>query len=1064
MLKRALKAEYKNKYILMIVGLFVALAIPSVSANWNTNYPKCKNLALTNISAPLLLDKAQPVTVNITGLTFTNATKEIRIMNASCGNTTGTELEFDIIEDSGNIGDGNEWVRLLFPYTFNNTVAVLYDYASASENTSLRLEDDDIWNAYYNGTVLPNLATKAWTAEECGDSTGTITTIDGQLRYNLTTGATYCSWKNTGLTIAQATGYSYEASFKIPSTIVPTQATKAQGYLIMVDGTSESQSSYNRTHVWRGSTYLSIPNTDNYHTIRFTSIGSANANVWIDGIYKGVIAGGAYAQKYFAWLTYDDYQMIYWDYVTYSNNSGSYLYPQIAIGTEQSAGTSPQWSNNLTTPTSPVMYGPNAEYKFNVTCTDTTGMWNAWLILNATTYNMGNTTSKYNYTLRDLKAGEYTYTFTCNNTVGITNITSALRYIVEKNNRTAFHLAINGTENNQTLTYPSVSNVTAWNNVTNSNGITLLKDNSSASNPDIVRLAYGYYNYTAVYLQENYTTSNTTITYYLTIDQANSGLILTSSAGWSLFAGDSTNVVCTANSPLTLTLKINDMIVSTPYSLVTQSGTYTATCTISDVYNYTPSTASNTLVVNPLISCTSPSIFGFNKTITTDASWSTLNFTDLVGLHYVRSNLGDVSISNVTGVYVNKTNGYYIVVNNTGVSTFTVKFGNYYANNTYTNYRSNTTYVHNLTSYNQVYYTVLYNVLDELTGEELFPPNTTLTSIVHCSMGENYIPIDNNEVSFLLATQYVIDKASLRVTYTADVYYSRQLYPATSDFIIVNFYTIDAYENALDRIDFLMNDFNYYDQKLQIYKPYNNSNMIITEGYFDASHYFSAFLMEDSDYYIRTIEVITNTTTSFGRITVVKPDTKTLGNVYLNLNPQAVLISKNILMNAYMSSDRNTLYVSYEDKLDQTNSVNILVYLQNGTIYKNETYTTPIVATNYNTTGMNTTSFTVLFTVSHASLGNSPIRHPISLAYAVAWGIGSTAVYMYNLFALTGLTLIGGITTRKSLIAGSMIYVIGFFVFWGLGWLGGIPVEILGVFVVFMFSLSIINYLKTGGE
>jgi len=345
----------------------------------------------------------------------------------------------------------------------------------------------------------------------------------------------------------------------------------------------------------------------------------------------------------------------------------------------------------------------------------------------------------------------------------------------------------------------------------------------------------------------------------------------------------------------------------------------------------------------------------------------------------------------------------------------------------------------------------------------LSPPNATLMSIIHCSIGENYIPIETNVTQFLIATTNVVDKASLRVTYTADVYYSHQLYPASSNFIILNFYVIDAYKNALDRIDFQMLDVNYYDTKLQVYKPFNTTNLIITEGYFDASHYFSAFLMEDSDYYLRA--VVGGSYVSFGRVTVVKPDTKQLGKSYYNLNPQAVLISDNILMNAYTNPTRTTLYVDYNDKLVQTTELIVTILFENGTVFRNDTYyNTSVVNANYDITAYQNLTFTVNFWLLHESLGNSPIMNSVTLFATLFWDVGASAMW-YNLFALSILMAVGGLTTRESLIQGSMIFIITFLIVWGIGWFIGIGViPQLFVVTVFFILLAIISRVKEGEE
>lgn len=630
-------------------------------------------------------------------------------------------------------------------------------------------------------------------------------------------------------------------------------------------------------------------------------------------------------------------------------------------------------------------------------------------------------------------------------------------------------LIFNGTANSTTITWGDILNLTAEINTTGlyvklyMNGTLINNGTDFVTNITDINWFNGntIYEIKAEY-PGNVTFTASSDTHYITVNGLDSELALTSSLGWSITASRTTTLGCTVVDPLTVTLKIDDVTVSNPYNLQVDAGIYAILCEISDSQNYTPPSSSATITVNPLISCTSEDVYAFNKTVTTTTDYTTLNFTDLVNQHYVRKSLGDVNVTNVNNTWINFTAGYYVIVNNTGLSSFVVKFGNYFINNTYTT--SNYSEVQNMTIYNQRYPAILYNVLDELTGEELYPPNTTLTSIIHCSKGENYISIGDNVTNILLASEEYIDKASLRISYTADMYYSRQLYPSESDLMILNFYVIDAYINALDRIDFKMLDTDYYESKFQVYKPIDNDSITITEGYFDASHYFSAYLMEDSDYYLRTVNT-DGSITSFGRITVVRPDEKELGKTYYSLNPQAVLIADNILMNAYTDEDRVTLYIEYEDLLNQTEEVIVTIYFENSTVFDNTTYTTNIVDTNHNITPYANDSFTVTFTVLHTTLGNSPVVYTMSLLTPIVWGISGVSSMMYSLFSLTLLLLVGGITTRRSLIPGSILLVVTFLIVWGVGWLSGVDqVAQLFVFVVVILMLSIINYLKQGGE
>jgi hypothetical protein len=1002
------------------------------------------------------LDKAQSVTVNITGLTFTNATKEIRIINASCGNTTGAELEFDIIEDSGNIGDGSEWVRLLFPYTFNNTVAVIYDYGSAAENTTLRLEDDDVWAIYYNATVPAPQANYPWSVEECGDSLNVTQSIDGQIRWNLTTGATLCSYKRTGLTIAQATGFTFEVGFKIPSAVVPTQATKAQGYLIMVDGTSETQSSFNRTHLWRGTTYLSIPNTDNYHTIRFKAIGSANADVWIDGLYKGVIVGGAYAQKYFAILTYDDYQIIYYDYATYSNNSGAYLYPEISIGTEQGTGTTPQWSANITTPSSPATYAPDAAYKFNITCTDATGMKNAWMVFNSTTYTMTNTTSKYNYTFRDLKAGEYTYTFTCNSTAGNTNTTSSLRYIISKNT-TSLNLTINGTNGNVNYTYPAYSNATAWNNITGSTGVTLYRNNTAKSNPEVARLGAGYWNYTAVYDHENYTASS--IERFITTSAANSNLLLTASPGWTNQENTLVTITCAADVGITLTR--DNINISSPYAATLTFGNYNFTCVVNDIQNYTPPSSIQTLVISSGgFGCTDPNTYAFEKTLTvTPASYTgfsiNLNFTDFVLTNYTREDLRDVKItSSAVSVKRNLTNGYYLVVNVSGSTSLTVQFGNYIGNNTYadTARSDNTTTITAYSEINDYYIISLYN---EVTGVYILPPQANTTSTIYCSEGSSTFSVNHTKI--LVATFAQISDTKVTVTYSSTEIYFRNLINR-GGVEYKTFYLADANTHQVVQMLFKLEDNtgDFAGSTFKIKKWMEGTEQIITELPFDAENKVIVYLINGDKYQVyvdngdeeRSIGYLYVDTSDLEKTIVlgevISTDMQT-GNltIYLNLTDAGVIV------------------FNYYDPTNQTNLIEFWVY-----VYANQSQLYYASSTNHSSVSFNyvvpnaSATYTVRYRIEHDIFGSQTIEKYINLvgSYIVPaiWplallitALGGSAPFWITMFCILPIPMF--FDSKYAGLASIMLCcVAAMFVYWKMYALSGTLLIVALVIAVFI--------------
>ena len=541
------------------------------------------------------------------------------------------------------------------------------------------------------------------------------------------------------------------------------------------------------------------------------------------------------------------------------------------------------------------------------------------------------------------------------------------------------------------------------------------------------------------------------------VNKAEANLVLTSSNGWELSEGQSTTLQCTANENATIKLYADDSLVTPPYIFEPELGTHDIICDIGS--NFTVSNTSETLTVNPLIACTDISTFAFQKNITTSTNITTLNFTSIVANEYVKTDLSDVDIDNVSDVWINTTDGYYVVVNNTGLSDFTVNFGNYIVNNDYN--ETATENIIEIDDYTQINAYTKIHSLDEVTGESMYPTNSTLMAIIHCDRGEDYITIEDGDTDILVATKEYIDRASLRVKYSADVYYSRQLYQEEVDRGNLNFYVVDAYEYAVDRIDFHMIDVDYYDSKLQVYKTIQSTPIIITEGYFDASHYFSGYLMEDSEYYLRTYDS-DSTYTEFGTLYVTVPAEKELGQTEMDMTSDALLISDNILMNAWMSDNRTQLNIKYEDATNQTQQLNITTYFGNGTQFQFASYdNTSSVNLAYNTTNYTSESFYVDFSILHETFGNSPVTYSVSVFASSVFDLGIGAMWL-QLISMGAIVLIGGIATRKTLVAGVVLSLTMLLFFWGIGWL--VIETVFIVFMVFLGILAIIIYLKQGGE
>ena len=533
-------------------------------------------------------------------------------------------------------------------------------------------------------------------------------------------------------------------------------------------------------------------------------------------------------------------------------------------------------------------------------------------------------------------------------------------------------------------------------------------------------------------------------------------ITLTASSGWNVLEGQSVTISCSVSEG-TPTLKVDNVIVSNPYTFTATVGSHSVVCSIGETDNYRPNEESKTLVVNPLVACTNNLTFAFSATITTSTDITSLNFTKFVEMHYVKPDLSDVWVPNASEVWINTTNGYYLVVNTTGLSEFKVYFGNYFVNNSYSTHAVQN--LKEIESYKQENIYAIYKLLNEVTGQENHPPNATLMAFVSCSYGSNYIFLEGNETQYLIALKDYPIKTLVRVQYTADSYYSRILYPSRKESYVLNFYLVDAYKYPLDRIDFIMRDTRYYNSRLQIYKEIANQTIIVTEGYFDASHSISLYLMEDCDYYIRTLNS-DGTYTEFGIISVVEPTTKELGKTTISLNPQAISLSNYVTMNAWTNDDRSELYVEYSDSLQNTSEVKIAIYFSNGTLFKEVTYyNTSSIDLTYDIGNYTDESFEVKFSIRHSNFGNQ--TYVMFLYPSGFWNLGISSLW-YSLFAMGILIMLGGIATRRSVIGGVIVFMLGLVLFEIIGWLS-LPLVAIAV-IVLLGILAIMIYFKQGGE
>ena len=129
---------------------------------WNTSWNKCKNITMSEMNNTART--FEPISVNLTGLTY-SSTNEIRIINSSCGNNgNSVEVPYQIISSGGSTP--NAWVNLVYEanisasaslWATNTTYSVYYNYTGISAPSYPVI----VWNstAYPNQYAVSNWQT-----------------------------------------------------------------------------------------------------------------------------------------------------------------------------------------------------------------------------------------------------------------------------------------------------------------------------------------------------------------------------------------------------------------------------------------------------------------------------------------------------------------------------------------------------------------------------------------------------------------------------------------------------------------------------------------------------------------------------------------------------------------------------------------------------------------------------------------------------------------------------------------------------------------------------------------
>lgn len=255
----------------------------------------------------------------------------------------------------------------------------------------------------------------------------------------------------------------------------------------------------------------------------------------------------------------------------------------------------------------------------------------------------------------------------------------------------------------------------------------------------------------------------------------------------------------------------------------------------------------------------------------------------------------------------------------------------------------------------------------------------------------------------------------IRVEYPTDSYTRERLAP-TGINTSFSMYLVDAFNETLLQIPFIMGDSPFFNSNLTLYKIADGVERIISQGSFDVEFKHVSYLIKDNKYNMRI--------TGGGRIReigffqAVSAGTQTININQIQLGPDIMLINNNIIMAAETFSATQTLVIEYTDLLAQTTSVQILAF--NGTTitpFYNMTFNDQDIITV--TLAVNTSNrFTVKWIVTHEQLGNSPIYFVIGAgAFGGLFNLGVLS-WIYQLIGFIFILFTSFVVTPKNRLVG----------------------------------------------
>ena len=340
------------------------------------------------------------------------------------------------------------------------------------------------------------------------------------------------------------------------------------------------------------------------------------------------------------------------------------------------------------------------------------------------------------------------------------------------------------------------------------------------------------------------------------------------------------------------------------------------------------------------------------------------------------------------------------------------------------------------------------------------------TLFVSCmDNSEFYYNMTSNPYNNFITPCSDLRTMGIKIDYPTASYSREILAPASAYNAMAYLYMADATKYTLLEIPLYIQDPNYYDASIDIYKYDGANHYSIVSGYLDLEHKKILYLIKGDRYYARVTKG--GQVKEISYLTPVAAGDQYLSISSVTLTPTVTLIGNNILMAATMdnaSSPFTTLRVQYQDLLNQTTSVRIRVYWENGSTFYDNTisgssnFTVSILSVN--------TSFryAVHFEVLHQVLGNSPIDYTIAVGNGrlIDIGLGSSLSWLYNAFALFIVLMTAMTITEETKLEGYVLLLAETGILAYIGWVT-FASGVMAVLLIFLVA-GIIYEVKYRGE